>query len=224
MWHKWIAVVLITASVAAAQGSSNEETAQPVSAIGNDNQISAPLAGSQQYYNKLRRGHDEQILIWPVRLTEDCFAGNSTEPTYYPKAIYFNPRSLQLEPIAGLTVSYGNGEKFASDAVPSATWTNNGWAIFLRLRAAGDIPVGDYVIRGKMNFFRLVKEGCPTEQDIMIPVTVVDRGNKARRNDWPEEIRPQYPPNEKLQTFLAFLLLPFTFMWGLIVCGSPSCE
>jgi hypothetical protein len=227
MWNKLITVILLAGAAASGQTSPTPEDAQAVVSSSNMQTVEtvAPKAHVAFRYKKLRRGHDEQIAIWPAMIPPECLvnpqeAGSSTVP-------YADPSSLHLDLPQGFTIRFGDGKDFKKNSEASETFTLGGDAILLKLKAARDIPPGDYTIYGKLGTFDPIKKSCPQQQDVLISFTVVDNDVAVAKNEWPFVVSPDHKFREAVGEIplvvLFIALAPIVFIYSAIVCHSPSC-
>jgi hypothetical protein len=228
MWRNLIIGVFMTSAAASGQTLATAEAAQPSVAAGDIQTVETgvPQAHVVQRYNKLRRGHDEQIAISVAKLKWECL---DYPP---PKArsstfLFADPGSLHLETVPGFTILYGDGKDFKKDSKVTSTYTPAGEVIFLKLKAAGDMPLGDYTIHGKLGYFNPTRETCSQQQDVVIPVTVVDHDVEVAKNEWPFNPSPDHNFRDTVTEvplgLLFIVLLPFLLVYGAIVCGNPFC-
>lgn len=228
MWHKLMTVVFVAATGANGQIFPVVQESAQITAASGDTQAAKkhmPDAHVVFRYNKLRRGSNEQVVIYPESAPRECFAHQPKEGSHI--AVYPDPATLHLESIQGFTIRYGNGKDFKKSDSASSTYTPEGHVIFLKLRAARDMPAGDYTIHGTLGLLNPIKDSCPQQQDVMIRVTVVDHDADVAENPWP--YRPYNPGSDHLfqdalWAILIIPLLPFLFIWGEIECGSPFCQ
>ncbi len=225
MRHTLITALLMAAS-AVGQTTSPYTDVPSASDPGNapTAQMPVPQARVVESYNKLRRGRDEQIAILPAMLPAECFA--------QPRAarvdgVLADPTSLRLEYLQGFKVTFGDGKKFRRNSEPSNTFTQGGDVILLKLKAARDLPPGDYKLQGKIRFSPALKESCPQQQDVVIPVTVVDHNDAVAKSPWPYQPFPDHAFAEGLGNvawaIVIIPLIPFLLIAGAIMCGSPLC-
>jgi len=222
MWRKWIIALLVATGMASGQTSTTQESAQQSADI-QPVQMRISQARVLQRYSKLRRGRDEQIAISPVSLPEECLAQPSSLRRVGP-----DPSTLHLELAPGFTVRFGDGKDFKSESTAFFTQTKGGKVILLNIKADRNMPLGDYTIHGKLGFFAEVKENCSGQQEVIIPVTVVDHDANVAKNKWPFQPFSDHHFSDALSdtffTILIIPLLPFLFIFGEIVCGSPFCQ
>jgi hypothetical protein len=219
MWHKWIILVLVAGAGASGQIVSMPEGAQ-TSSVPGDSQAVLPLPQGivVARYNKLRRGRDEQIAILLALLPDNCLVK--------PKRLgVFSiiPNSLDLDPAQGFTIRYGDGKEFSKDSSASYTSTPAGDVIFLKLKASRDLPPGDYTIHGKFGFHPAIKDICSQQQEVTIPVTVVDHDADVVKNEWPFQFKPEHHVGDTLLSILLFPLIPFAVILEVIACRG-GCE
>ena len=227
MWHKLMTVVLVAAAGANGQTFPVQKSAQIITASGDTEAAEKRMPGAHVVlrYNKLRRGSDEQVVIYPEPVPGECLVhqpGAGSQITTYS-----NPATLHLESMQGFTIRYGNGKDFKKSDAASSTYTRKGHVIFLKLKAARDMPAGDYTIHGALGLLNPIKDVCPQQQDVMIRVTVVDHDADVAENPWP--YRPydpgaDHPFQDVLFAIFLIPLLPILFIWGEIECGSPFCQ
>jgi hypothetical protein len=222
MWRKWITILLGATAVASGQAFPTQEAAQSSAGI-QTAEMRIQQARVVQRHNKLRRGRDEQLAIVPATLSRECLAQTSIGHRFDA-----DPSSLHLEPAPDFTIRFGDGKNFKSESTAFFTQTNSGKVILLNIKADRNMPMGDYVIRGKLGFFATVKESCSGQQEVIIPMTIVDHDAKVAKNEWPFQPYSDHHFGESLgNTFLTILiipLLPFLFIYGEIACGSPFCQ
>lgn len=105
--------------------------------------------------------------IVPVSLTIDAEPGISYSSVSYPK-----PRPIKFP--------------FRTDAVAveSGAW----FGIEMKLHAAGDAPLGEHTMRGKLKYQAITNEGVSPvqEMDVSMPVKVVEHNAKVTKiRDYP---------------------------------------
>ncbi len=221
MWRKLLILGLAATAVASAQTTLTEETAQ-LPAL-------TPTAGTLvqvravQRYNKLRRGRDEQIAIFPVMATANCATCLKN-----PRTLHLN--SLELNPVAGFTVRYGDGKNFDVKRDPYSSMTKGGNVFLLKLKADKNMPLGDYTITGKLKFFDVENRAAGLQEvAVAIPITVVDHNAEVAKDAWNYDRLPDGESfgdkvGKAIEIALLIPLVPFLFIFGLIECGSPFCE
>src|SRR5437899_631787 len=226
MWRELILGVLMTTAAASGQTLATPEAAQPSAA--DDIQTvktGMPQAHVVQRHNKLRRGHGEQIAISVAKIRWECldYAPKTGSSTF----LFADPSSLRLEPVPGFTIRYGDGQDFKKDSKAFTTYTPAGEVIFLKLKAARDMPLGDYTIQGKLSYSNPIRETCSQQQDVVIPITVVDHDVEVAKNEWPFQPPPDHNFRDTVTEIpmglLFIVLAPFLLIYGAIVCGSPFC-
>jgi hypothetical protein len=225
MWRKWTLVIFWAATAVYCQPLPTPETSQLPAISGNTQttKINSPEALVSLSYNQLRRGHEEEIAIAPMPMPGECFAHS------YDSARWdFDPGSLRLELAPGFTIHYGDGKDFKSYSTAFFTRTEAGNAILLKLKAANDMPLGTYKIVGKINFTSALKENCSMQQDVIIPVTVVDHNAHAVKESWSYQQYSDHNFRETLDTILLIPLLPFIaiifVIQSAINCGDLTCH
>lgn len=198
-----IITVLLIPAISAAQTVQSWSKVQIEPATGKGQQIAAGgmTMATVTRYDKLRRGHEEEIAVFPGRLSSPC-PGCLPSPKQNGE---ISAVSLELEPAPGFTVRYGDGRHYRSVSHGSLAYTQAGRVFLMKLRVAGAVAAGDYLIKGKLTY-RVFKRGKYSElqqAQIAIPVTVVQADAAVRKGAWP--YKP--PPDHKVRNFIATALL-----------------
>ena len=218
MWR--LAIVILLAASAGSQEVPDTDHPQSDVTIQNPGPEVAPVRTVTRY-DKLRRGHDEQIAIVPQR----PLITRTGCPVMPCPTVTIIPESLHLETQKGFSFKYFVERKFKAASSTRFATTRGGGAFLVQIKAARDVPPGSYTIKGKLRRFRAENGVRSSEEvDVAIPVTVVDDHAQVTKNEW--KYKP-YGDDSFLTTLGVIALLPFIVVGGtimLIAChGDGSC-
>lgn len=142
--------------------------------------------GTRFEYDKLRQGSEEYaevILYTPQPL----YLGSSDA-----KDSRLIPTRFEIEPAEGFRISAfrypaSREERFSFDSRPYKILEGSGNDLRLRfkVRSSPSLPVGRYVLKGKLRFQSVSDSGIsePAERFVDIPVEVVERHAKVEYSD-----------------------------------------
>lgn len=197
MWR--LAIIILLTAAANGQTVSSQEQSQ-TSAIVQSATTATPKIRIVQRYDKLRRGRDEIVAIgWPC---SRCV--------------------LSLEAQRGFSFRYGHGRTFTDQPAEPAL-TEGGLVFLTQIKAARDLPAGEYTITGKISGATRLDRRLPDEIEVAIPVTVVDHDAAVTQNPWP--FHSTHHPVKKALFWVAVApMLPFILIYLEIACGGGRCD
>jgi hypothetical protein len=92
----------------------------------------------------------------------------------------------------------------------------------LKVRVSKDMPLGDYVIQGKLDHVDHMGQSL----EVSIPISVVEHDADVQKNEW--NFRSS-GPNKAGRYLLAIVAFPVILVWAtalllaLYVCGDSRC-
>jgi hypothetical protein len=222
MWHKLITVVLVAAAAASGQSVIILAPLRPL----NEPDITVvPKIQVVQRYDKLRRGHDELVAIFPERIP-DCVLCDGSREDYLSKL----EGELQFEPVEGFTIHYAQGKFEKSPSFNSTVWKTTtfskiGPIDLVKIKASPDVPAGDYTIRGKL-VVATIENNVRTHRqlDVTIPITVIERDAKVLKTAWHYDPEVNHHVKDTLETIFSIPLFPVIALVESIRCGSFLCQ
>ena len=217
MWR--LAIIALLTTVAHGQVLSNPEQLQSTAIVQN----TAPEMKNVRIvprYDKLRRGHDEQIAIVPER----SLISRPSCPVLPCPTVHIALDSLRLEPQEGFSFKYFKINKFKTESSTHLAFTKGGQVFLVQVKAAHDMLPGDYTIKGKLRQIR-TENGMRffEEVNVAIPVTVAERHATIKKNSWNYEV---YRDNPFLLALEGIALVPVVVVYGtimLITCHYDTC-
>jgi hypothetical protein len=205
-------------------GSDNEQgptsVTEKISVADSQSSVAPPPQVSAQFFQRhtqLRRGRDMEMAVYlcqPTPRIPDC------DSHYARLKNSITPVSLQMEPVEGFTICYGDGRHYKSAAQGTPDYLGDKGLIFLKVRASGKLAPGQYTMKGTMTI-RSMRGGdlsTPQRIPVEIPLTLVDHDARVSQMDW----RYGSHPGEELKNFMVgFVAVPY---WtGVVLTAAAYC-
>jgi hypothetical protein len=164
-------------------------------------------------YGKLRRGRSEELAIQlesSPGICPGCTPGQNSHP-------YIQMHWLEIDPAQEFSVQYSyDGKHFRSQSRGNIVFTKGGPVIVAKLKAKKDLGLGEYVLKGRLEF-EVIGRGRNSgaqQVEISIPVSVVEHDAPVVNSSWPYAPLPGH----KIRTTIATILLgPLLFPALLVI-------
>ncbi len=222
MVRTWIIAILFGSVAASGQTNVVLRSSTQLKDASGDTFV--PKVHVVQRYDKLQRGHEELIAIFPDTLPVCYQCPTSKEDDH---SLPYN--EVQLEPLKGFTFYYAHGELMAPVSFNSPVWetvsdTKAGIVNLIKISASPDVAPGDYTIRGKL-VVATIENGAYNSRrvDVAIPITVIEKNAKVRKASWHYD--PKVDRHIRSTLFSIALVLAFPIMWVRfeILCLEDKC-
>ncbi|HEY2390312.1 MAG TPA: hypothetical protein VGK22_03995 [Candidatus Angelobacter sp.] len=215
MMRKWMIAILLGS--AAACGQTTTVSVSPTQLKNGPGVTVVPKVRVVQRYDKLRRGHDELVALFP-----DTVAACNECPTSkeYDRSLPYN--EVQLEPMEGFTFHYAQGEFMTPISYDSPVWktdsyTKAGIVNLIKISASPDVAPGNYTIRGKVVVATMENSTYNSRRvDVEIPVTVAEKNAKVHKTSWHYDPEVDRHIKSTLVSIVITPLLPILWIYFVI--------